>query len=84
MASSPANNVPQLLLTVEETFSGPARAALTCWSSSGTAARGHFSTKSRTYSTTLGALRAAHQREHAITTGLLPDPGGETVLVLAH
>ncbi len=52
--------------------------------SSGTAARGHFSTKSRTHSTTLDALRAAHQREHAMTTGLLPDAGGETVLVLAH
>ncbi len=49
--------------------------------------RGHFSTKSRAYSTTLGALRAAratHQREHAIAAGLLPDLGGDTVLVLAH
>jgi hypothetical protein len=37
---------------------------------------GHFSTKSRTYSTTLGALRAdraAYQRERAIAAGLLPD-----------
>ena len=37
---------------------------------------GHFSTKSRTYSTTLSALRAdraAHQRELAIAAGLLPD-----------
>ena len=49
--------------------------------------RGHFSTKSRTYSTTLGALRAAraqHQREHAIATGLLPSPAADTTLVLAH
>ncbi len=49
--------------------------------------RGHFSTKSRAYSTTLGALRAAraqHQREHAITTGLLPSPATDTTLVLAH
>ena len=38
---------------------------------------GHFSTKSRTYSTTLGALRAdraPHQRETAIAAGLLPRP----------
>lgn len=47
--------------------------------------RGHFSTKSRTYSTTLGSLRVAratHQRQHAIATGLLPDLAGDTVLVL--
>ena len=47
--------------------------------------RGHFSTKSRTYSTTLGALRAdraAHQREQAIAAGLLPDLDSETTLVL--
>ena len=38
--------------------------------------RGHFSTKSRAYSTTLGTLRAdraAYQREYAIAAGLLPD-----------
>ncbi|HEV2372749.1 MAG TPA: replication initiator [Streptosporangiaceae bacterium] len=49
--------------------------------------RGHFSTKSRHYSTTLGALRAArtdHQRQHAIATGLLPGPVADTTLVLAH
>jgi hypothetical protein len=38
--------------------------------------RGRFSTKSRRYSTTLGALRTArilhNQREHQITTGRLP------------
>jgi len=48
---------------------------------------GHFSTKSRTYSTTLGALRAdraRHQREYAIAAGLWPGPGGDTILVLAH
>jgi len=46
---------------------------------------GHFSTKSRTYSTTLGALRAdraAHQREQAIAAGLLPDVGDDTALVV--
>jgi hypothetical protein len=42
--------------------------------------RGHFSTKSRGYSITLGSLRAdraAHQREYAVATGLQPylDPG---------
>jgi hypothetical protein len=45
---------------------------------------GHFSTKSRTYSTTLGALRAdraAHQRDHAIAAGLLPDLDSDTVLL---
>ncbi len=49
--------------------------------------RGHFSTKSRCYSTTLGALRAAraeHQRQDAITAGLLPDLAAtaSTVLVV--
>ena len=49
--------------------------------------RGHFSTKSRTYSITLGALRAeraTHQRERAIAAGLLPTPPSDTTLVLAH
>jgi hypothetical protein len=51
--------------------------------------RGHFSTKSRRYSTTLGALRQAridhNQREHAheITTGRLPFDDDQ-VLVVAH
>ena len=48
--------------------------------------RGHFSTKSRTYSTTLGALRAdraTHQREFAIAAGLQPDLGSGTTLVMA-
>jgi hypothetical protein len=47
--------------------------------------RGHFSTKSRTYSITLGALRAdraAHQREYAIAAGLQPDLDTDTTLVL--
>ncbi|MEV0196134.1 replication initiator [Nonomuraea sp. NPDC050691] len=49
--------------------------------------RGHFSTKSRRYSTTLGALRAAreeHQRKEEITTGRLPLFDEDTVLVIAH
>ncbi|WP_219460018.1 replication initiator [Nonomuraea rhizosphaerae] len=49
--------------------------------------RGHFSTKSRRYSTTLGALRAAreeHIRAEAITTGRLPLFEEDTVLVIAH
>jgi hypothetical protein len=46
---------------------------------------GHFATKSRTYSTTLGALRAdraAHQREQAIAAGLMPDIGNDTAIVV--
>jgi hypothetical protein len=50
--------------------------------------RGHFSTKSRRYSTTLGALRTArmvhNQREHEITTGRLPFEDEDQVLVVAH
>jgi hypothetical protein len=45
---------------------------------------GHFATKSRSYSTTLGALRAeraAHQRAYAVAAGLLPDLPGDTILV---
>jgi len=49
--------------------------------------RGHFSTKSRRYSTTLGALRTArteHQQNQAeeITTGRLPFFDEDTVLVV--
>jgi hypothetical protein len=46
---------------------------------------GHFATKSRAYSTTLGALRAdraAYERERAIVAGLLPDLDSETTLVV--
>jgi hypothetical protein len=46
---------------------------------------GHFSTKSRTYSITLGALRAdraAYQREQAIAAGLLPDLDSDSTLVV--
>ncbi|MEU0565170.1 replication initiator [Nonomuraea sp. NPDC005983] len=49
--------------------------------------RGHFSTKSRHYSTTLGALRAdreEHMRAEEITTGRLPLFDEDTVLVIAH
>ncbi|PZG15598.1 replication initiation protein [Nonomuraea aridisoli] len=49
--------------------------------------RGHFSTKSRRYSTTLGALRAAreeHMRAEPVTTGRLPLFDEDTVLVVAH
>jgi excisionase family DNA binding protein len=49
--------------------------------------RGHFSTKSRHYSTTFGALRAEraqHQRDHATTGSLWPEPGDDTTLVIAH
>ena len=46
---------------------------------------GHFSTKSRAYSTTLGTLRAdraAHQRETAHAAGLLPDLNADTTLTI--
>ena len=46
---------------------------------------GHFSTKSRTYSITLGSLRAdraAFQRERAVAAGLRP-ASDDTTLVLA-
>ncbi|MFD2348697.1 replication initiator [Nonomuraea ferruginea] len=49
--------------------------------------RGHFSTKSRRYSTTLGALRAAreeHKCAENVTTGRLPLFEEDTVLVIAH
>ncbi|GAA2375959.1 replication initiator [Nonomuraea africana] len=49
--------------------------------------RGHFSTKSRRYSTTLGALRSAreeHMRSEEITTGRLPLFEEDTVLVISH
>src|SRR5215510_10874717 len=45
---------------------------------------GHFATKSRAYSTTLGALRAdraTHQREQAAAAGLLPDVGDTSIVV---
>ena len=47
--------------------------------------RGHFSTKSRTYSITLGSLRAdraAHQREYAVAAGLQSDLDPGTTLVV--
>ncbi len=47
--------------------------------------RGHFSTKSRAYSITLGSLRAdrtAHQREYAIAAGLQPDLDAGTTLIV--
>jgi hypothetical protein len=47
---------------------------------------GHFATKSRAYSTTLGALRAdraAHQRESAMAAGLLPDLTSDSTVTVA-
>ncbi|MFI6176397.1 replication initiator [Nonomuraea sp. NPDC051191] len=49
--------------------------------------RGHFSTKSRHYSTTLGKLRAAreeHMRTEEISPGRLPLFDEDTILVVAH
>ncbi|WP_371782122.1 replication initiator [Streptosporangium subroseum] len=48
---------------------------------------GHFSTKSRRYSTTLGRLREAraeHRRAEAISTGRLPLFDEDTILVISH
>ena len=48
--------------------------------------RGHFSSKSRTYSVTLGSLRAdraAHQREYAVSIGAQPDLDPSTTLVIS-
>jgi hypothetical protein len=45
--------------------------------------RGHFSTKSRAYSTTLGALRAA-RAEHVRAQHADQLPHGETILVVTH
>jgi len=49
--------------------------------------RGHFSTKSRHYSTTFSALRAEraqHQRDHAPTESLWPEPNDDTTLVVTN
>ncbi|MEU5861628.1 replication initiator [Nonomuraea sp. NPDC047529] len=49
--------------------------------------RGHFSTKSRHYSTTLGELRAAreeHMRTEEISLGRLPLFDEDTILVVTH
>lgn len=49
--------------------------------------RGHFSTKSRAYSTTFSALRAEriqHQREQAVEDTLWPTPQTDNTLVIAH
>ncbi|MBR8642884.1 replication initiation protein [Streptomyces tuirus] len=46
--------------------------------------RGHFSTKSRRYSTTLGALRDARAEWRRAQAAPAVPPEGETTLVLAH
>jgi hypothetical protein len=47
--------------------------------------RGHFSTKSRRYSTTLGALRDARAEwRRAQAAANAPDTGPDTTYVLAH
>ncbi|MEU1777712.1 replication initiator [Streptomyces sp. NPDC019922] len=49
--------------------------------------RGHFSTKSRSYSTTLGMLRDARRAwrtEPARAHAVLPEPGPGTTLVVGH
>jgi hypothetical protein len=46
--------------------------------------RGHFSTKSRRYSTTLGALRDARAEWRRAQAAPVVDTGQATTLVLAH
>jgi hypothetical protein len=46
--------------------------------------RGHFSTKSRRYSTTLGALRDARAEYRRAQAATAAPQDGETTLVLAH
>ena len=49
--------------------------------------RGHFSTKSRVYSTTMTALRAEraqYQRDSGATSCLWPEPEDDTTLVIGH
>ena len=49
--------------------------------------RGHFSTKSRAYSTTFSALRAEqaqYQREQAVDDSLWPAPEADNTFVIAH
>jgi hypothetical protein len=46
--------------------------------------RGHFSTKSRRYSTTLGALRDARAEWRRAQTAAANGPEPETTYVLAH
>ncbi|MDQ0385324.1 hypothetical protein J2S54_002144 [Streptomyces sp. DSM 42143] len=46
--------------------------------------RGHFSTKSRRYSTTLGALRDARAAWRRAQAAPAVDSGQETTFVLAH
>ena len=46
--------------------------------------RGHFSTKSRRYSTTLGALRDARAEWRRGQAAPTVDTGHDTTLVLAH
>lgn len=51
------------------------------------ASLGHFPTKSRCYSTTLGALRAARRAwrtERAHAHAGLPEPAPDTTLVVGH
>ncbi|MFB4292941.1 replication initiator [Nonomuraea sp. ATR24] len=48
--------------------------------------RGHYSTRSRHYSTTLGQLRAArehHARDNDITTGRLPLFDEDPILIIS-
>lgn len=83
-----ARHVRQMIRTCWELGRRPEFAALKLWKWAHMLGfRGHFSTKSRRYSITLGALRDARRAwraEQARTHAGLPDPDPTTTLVLGH
>ncbi|GGR64221.1 zinc finger-like domain-containing protein [Streptomyces roseolus] len=83
-----ARHVRQMIRTCWELGRLPEFAELKLWKWAHMLGfRGHFSTKSRAYSTTLGALRAARRAwrtEQARSHAGLPEPDPDTTLVVGH
>ncbi|MFJ9028566.1 replication initiator [Streptomyces sp. NPDC102274] len=83
-----ARHVRQMIRTCWELGSLPEFADLKLWKWAHMLGfRGHFSTKSRRYSTTLGALREARRAwrtEQARAHADLPEPNPTTTLVVGH
>ncbi|SCE13033.1 hypothetical protein GA0115245_146713 [Streptomyces sp. di188] len=83
-----ARHVRQMIRTCWELGKLPEFADLKLWKWAHMLGfQGHFSTKSRSYSTTLGALRAARRAwrtEQAHAHAGLPDPDPDTTLVVGH
>ncbi|WP_336555313.1 replication initiator [Streptomyces sp. PmtA] len=81
-----ARHVRQMIRTCWELGKLPEFADLKLWKWAHVLGfRGHFSTKSRSYSTTLGALRAARRAwrtEQAHAYAGLPDPDPDTTLIV--